>query len=202
MNVRPESKPLRVPDACLPKIQNVVGTVNLGCKLDLKEITWKGKATEYNPNRFAAVIMRLRNPKTTGLIFSSGKMVITGARSEEECQLASRKYAKIIEKMGFAVRYSDFKIQNVVASADVKFPIHLEKLEIDHISRKVDTSEIQFMPELFPGLVYRLKNPKMAFLIFVSGKIVITGAKSFREILESFEQMYRLVHRFRKLQHN
>jgi transcription initiation factor TFIID TATA-box-binding protein len=180
----------------------VVGTVNLGCKLDLKEITWKGKATEYNPNRFAAVIMRLRNPKTTGLIFSSGKMVITGARSEEECQLASRKYAKIIEKMGFAVRYSEFKIQNVVASADVKFPIHLEKLELDHINKKVETADIQFMPELFPGLVYRLKVPKMAFLIFVSGKIVVTGAKSYREIIESFEQIYRLVHRFRKVQHS
>lgn len=58
------------------------------------------------------------------------------------------------------------------------------------------------MPELFPGLVYRLKSPKMAFLVFVSGKIVITGAKSFKEILDCFEQMYRLVHRFRKPQHN
>jgi transcription initiation factor TFIID TATA-box-binding protein len=81
MSARPETKALKVPEQCQPRIQNVVGTVNLGCKLDLKEITWKGKATEYNPNRFAAVIMRLRNPKTTGLIFSSGKMVITGARS-------------------------------------------------------------------------------------------------------------------------
>lgn len=192
----------KVPEQALPKIQNVVGTVNLGCRLDLKEITWKGKATEYNPNRFAAVIMRLRNPKTTGLIFSSGKMVITGAKSEEECQLASRKYAKIIEKMGFNVKYSDFKVQNVVASADVKFPIHLEKLEMDHINKKIEASEIQFMPELFPGLVYRIKNPKMAYLIFVSGKIVITGAKSFREILESFEQIYKLVYKFRKVQHN
>ncbi len=104
--------------------------------------------------------------------------------------------------MGFPVRYSDFKVQNVVASADVKFPIHLERLEVDHINKKVDTSEIQFMPELFPGLVYRLKEPKMAFLIFVSGKIVITGAKSFKEILDSFEQMYRLVHKFRKPQHS
>jgi transcription initiation factor TFIID TATA-box-binding protein len=191
-----------MPEQCQPKIQNVVGTVNLGCKLDLKEITWKGKATEYNPNRFAAVIMRLRNPKTTGLIFSSGKMVITGARSEEECQLASRKYARIIEKMGFPVKYSEFKIQNVVASADVKFPIHLEKLETDHMTRKVENSEIQFMPELFPGLVYRLKHPKMAFLIFVSGKIVITGARSFKEINDCFEHIYRLVHRFRKVAHS
>lgn len=99
--------------------------MDLGCKLDLKEITWKGKATEYNPNRFAAVIMRLRNPKTTGLIFSSGKMVITGAKSEEDCRLASRKYARIIERMGFKLDYHDFKIQNVVASCDMKVPIHL-----------------------------------------------------------------------------
>ena len=67
-----------------------------------------------------------------------------------------------------------------MASADVKFPIHLEQMETDHISRNSDSSEIQFMPELFPGLVYRQKHPKMAFLIFVSGKIVITGARSFR----------------------
>ncbi len=90
----------------------------------------------------------------------------------------------------------------MVASADVKFPIHLEKLEVDHINKKVETADIQFMPELFPGLVYRLKVPKMAFLIFVSGKIVVTGAKSYREIIESFEQIYRLVHRFRKVQHS
>jgi len=76
-----ENKAGKAPEQSLPQVQNVVGTVNLGCKLDLKEITWKGKATEYNPNRFAAVIMRLRSPKTTGLIFSSGKMVITGAKS-------------------------------------------------------------------------------------------------------------------------
>ena len=88
--------------------------------------------------------------------------------------------------MGFPVRYSDFKIQNVVASADVKFPIHLEKMETDHMNRIGETSEIQFMPELFPGLVYRQKHPKMAFLIFVSGKIVITGARSFHEILQCF----------------
>lgn len=64
--------------------------------------------------------------------------------------------------------------------------------------KKSEHCEVQFMPELFPGLVYRLKNPKMAFLIFVSGKIVVTGAKSFKEINDCFEQIYRLVHRFRK----
>ena len=73
-------------------------------------------------------------------------MVITGARSEEECQLASRKYGKIIEKMGFPVKQSEFKIQNVVASADAKFPIHLEKMETEHNKKKGESSEIQFMP--------------------------------------------------------
>lgn len=73
---------------------------------------------------------------------------------------------------------------------------------MDHIHKKVEHAEVQFMPELFPGLVYRLKHPKMAFLIFVSGKIVITGAKSFKEILEAFEGIYRLVYRFKKGTHN
>lgn len=70
------------------------------------------------------------------------------------------------------------------------------------MTRKIESSEIQFMPELFPGLVYRQKHPKMAFLIFVSGKIVVTGAKSLKEINDSFENIYRLVHKFRKQVHN
>lgn len=70
-----------LPDYARPVIQNVVGTMNLGCQLELTDIYWKAKNAEYNPNRFAAVIMRLQRPKTTALIFRSGKMVITGAKS-------------------------------------------------------------------------------------------------------------------------
>ena len=73
--------------------------MNLGCQLELTDIYWKAKNAEYNPNRFAAVIMRLQKPKTTALIFRSGKMVITGAKSETDCSLAGRKYAKIIYKI-------------------------------------------------------------------------------------------------------
>ena len=76
--------------------------------------------------------MRIREPKTTALIFSSGKMVITGARSEDSCKLAARKYARIIQKLGFSAKFLDFKVQNMVASCDVKFPIRLEKLAIGH----------------------------------------------------------------------
>lgn len=87
----------------VPQLQNIVSTVNLGCKLDLKKIALHARNAEYNPKRFAAVIMRIREPRTTALIFSSGKMVCTGAKSEEQSRLAARKYARIVQKLGFDV---------------------------------------------------------------------------------------------------
>lgn len=85
--------------------RNIVSTVNLSCKLDLKKIALHARNAEYNPKRFAAVIMRIREPRTTALIFSSGKMVCTGAKSEEDSRLAARKYARIIQKLGFPVSF-------------------------------------------------------------------------------------------------
>lgn len=95
--------------------------------------------------RFAAVIMRIREPKTTALIFASGKMVVTGAKSEDDSRLASRKYARILQKIGFETRFTEFKIQNIVGSCDVRFPIRLEGLAYGH---GVYSS---YEPELFPG---------------------------------------------------
>jgi transcription initiation factor TFIID TATA-box-binding protein len=83
--------------------RNIVSTVNLGCNLELKKIALYARNAEYNPKRFAAVIMRIRSPRTTALIFSSGKMVCTGAKSEDDSRLAARKYARIIQKLGFPV---------------------------------------------------------------------------------------------------
>lgn len=83
----------------VPTLQNIVATVNLDCRLDLKTIALHARNAEYNPKRFAAVIMRIREPKTTALIFASGKMVVTGAKSEDDSKLASRKYARIIQKL-------------------------------------------------------------------------------------------------------
>lgn len=133
----------------LPQLQNIVSTVNLSCKLDLKVIALQARNAEYNPKRFAAVIMRIREPRTTALIFSSGKMVCTGAKSEDDSRLAARKYARIIQKLGFHAKFLDFKIQNMVGSCDVKFPIRLEGLVLTH--GKFSSYE----PELFPGLIYR-----------------------------------------------
>jgi transcription initiation factor TFIID TATA-box-binding protein len=84
----------------VPELQNIVSTANLSQKLDLRKIALNCRNAEYNPKRFAAVIIRIREPKTTALIFSSGKMVITGAKSEEQSETAAKKYSKMIKKVG------------------------------------------------------------------------------------------------------
>ncbi|KAF8764012.1 uncharacterized protein LOC129965437 [Argiope bruennichi] len=177
----------------IPKVHNVVSSVDLGCKLDLLKIALRLRNAEYNPRRFHAVIMRILDPKTAALIFRSGKIVITGARSEAAAHLAARKYARLIQKLGFDVKFIDFKIQNMVASCDVKFPIQIEDLYSKHCQF------CSYEPELFPGLIYRLVKPRVVVLIFVSGKIVLTGGKSREEVKEGFELIYPVLTAYRKL---
>ncbi|SGY62046.1 BQ5605_C007g04645 [Microbotryum silenes-dioicae] len=177
----------------VPTLQNIVSTVNLDCRLDLKTIALHARNAEYSPKRFAAVIMRIREPKTTALVFASGKVVVTGAKSEDDSRLAARKYARIIQKLGFEAKFQDFKIQNIVGSCDVKFPIRLEGLAFAHGHFS------SYEPELFPGLIYRMVKPKVVLLIFVSGKIVLTGAKFREEIYAAFANIYPVLSEFRKL---
>lgn len=167
-----------------PKLQNIVSTVNLNCKLNLKNIALHARNAEYNPRRFAAVVMRLRQPKTTALVFASGKMVCTGAKNEEASKQACRKFARIIQKLGNPVQFTQFKIQNVVGSCDVNFPIDLE-----HIANK-HGEFCSYEPEVFPGLVYKMMDPKLVLLIFVSGKVVLTGAKCKKDIDSAFDKIY------------
>lgn len=176
----------------VPQLQNIVSTVNLNCKLDLKKIALHARNAEYNPKRFAAVIMRIREPRTTALIFSSGKMVCTGAKSEDDSRLAARKYARIVQKLGFPAKFLEFKIQNMVGSCDVKFPIRLEGLVLTH------SQFSSYEPELFPGLIYRMVKPRIVLLIFVSGKVVLTGAKVRGQIYEAFENIYPILKSFKK----
>ena len=180
----------------LPKLQNIVSTSNLKCILDLREIALKAKNAEYNPRRFAAVIMRIKEPKTTALIFSSGKIVCTGARTEEESRQASRIYAKIILKLGFPVRFTEFTVQNIVASCDVKFPIRLEGLANTYLKF------CSYEPEMFPGLIFHMQDPKIVLLIFVSGKIVLTGAKKREDIYKAYQKIIPILTQFRKSEYN
>ena len=189
-----------------PKLQNIVSTANLGCQLKLRQIALQARNAEYNPKRFAAVIMRIKEPKTTALIFSSGKMVCTGAKSEEDSKKASRKYAKIIRSLGFPVEFKEFKVQNIVGSCDVKFQISLSKLNMklgklnmssDNGSNKNKKYICHYEPEIFPGLIYHMLQPEIVLLIFVSGKIVLTGAKEREEIYNAFKKIYPVLYKFR-----
>ena len=189
-----------------PKLQNIVSTANLGCELKLRQIALQARNAEYNPKRFAAVIMRIKEPKTTALIFSSGKMVCTGAKSEEDSKKASRKYAKIIRSLGFPVDFKEFKVQNIVGSCDVKFQISLSKLnmKLGRLNAGADSGNnknkkyiCHYEPEIFPGLIYHMLEPEIVLLIFVSGKIVLTGAKEREEIYEAFKKIYPVLYKFK-----
>ena len=104
--------------------------------------------------------MRIRDPKTTALIFASGKMVVTGAKSEDDSRLASRKYARIIQKLGFDAKFSEFKIQNIVGSCDVKFPIRLEGLAYSHGNFSSYEPEVNILNILYilPMLTLTLRS--------------------------------------------
>ncbi|KAK3222137.1 hypothetical protein Dsin_009162 [Dipteronia sinensis] len=113
--------------------------------------------------------------------------VCTGAKSEEQSKVAARKFARIVMKVGFPVKFQDFKIQNIVGCCDVKFPVRLEGISHSHFAFS------NYEPEVFPGLVYRMKQPKVVLLIFASGKIVITGAKARDETYAAFENIYAVL---------
>jgi len=171
----------------LPKfeLQNVVATFNLGVDhLDLRAIALEKAFIEYNPQKFAAATLRIRAPRTTALAFASGNMVCTGAKTELESRLASRKYVRLLQKHGIPVSFRNFKIQNIVASAEVPHPLKLLELSRSY------GPYVSYEPDLFPGLVFRTTAPKLVFLLFRSGKVVITGAKSRSEIESTFKTLF------------
>jgi transcription initiation factor TFIID TATA-box-binding protein len=180
-------------------IENIVSTANLCVEINLREIALQSKNAEYNPKRFSAVIMKIREPKTTGLIFSSGRIVCLGAKDEEMSKRACRKFAKIIKSMGYPVVFKEFAIQNIVGSADIKAQISLTRLYI-HLMKKTlykGKSCVAYEPEQFPGLIYRMIDPNIVILIFASGKIVLTGGKKKDDIFEGFKKIYPLLIKFK-----
>ena len=184
----------------LPRIENIVSTANLCCPLNLRQIALQAKNAEYNPKRFSAVIMKLKEPKTTALIFSSGRIVTLGAKTEEDSRKSCRKFAKIIKSLNYDVAFKEFKIQNIVGAVDIKFQISLMKLYI-YLVKKCSTKGVVYEPELFPGLIYRMIEPNIVLLIFVSGKLVLTGGKSREDIYQGFKNIYPILVKF-KMENN
>lgn len=169
-------------------LQNVVATFFLGIeRIDLRRLAQVYPFVEYNPSKFAAATLRVVEPRTTALIFASGKMVCTGAKTEREARLASRKYVRILQRFNVPVAFCDFEIQNIVASAYLGRTMRLQELS------RAYGAYVSYEPDLFPGLVFRTTNPKLVFLIFRSGKVVITGAKKRAHIDVTFGRLYTSV---------
>ncbi|MHA1985813.1 MAG: TATA-box-binding protein [Promethearchaeota archaeon] len=154
------------------KIENVVATVvvEITEKIDLNQIARRHADVEYNPERFPGLVMRIEKPRATILIFSTGKMVVTGLRKATEAERVVDKVVKNIRKAGIKVSNPEITIQNIVASGDLHTNIDLNMAAIV-------MEYAMYEPEVFPGLIYRMQEPKTVFLIFSTGRIVCTGAK-------------------------
>jgi len=166
-------------------IQNCVATFNLQCSLALKKISLKENFFEFNPSKFAAATVRLKHPRTTALVFQSGNVVCTGAKRELDSLLACRQFVRLLQRHDMRVSFSGFKIQNIVASTSTHgFPLKLQELAEDW------GEYTSYEPELFPGLVLRITEPRLVLLLFRSGKIVITGAKHKEQIRLTYKKVY------------
>jgi len=142
---------------------------------------------EYRPEQFPGLVFRIKRPKTATLIFNSGKMVCTGAKSENEARRAVMKVVRDLKKGGIIIiNKPELKIQNIVASASLGGRIDLELA----VSTLVKT---MYEPEQFPGLIYRMDEPKVVILIFASGNLVCTGAKKEQDVYDAVNKLHESV---------
>jgi transcription initiation factor TFIID TATA-box-binding protein len=169
------------------KIENVVASATLNQKVDLNAVVKSYPGVEYRPEQFPGLVYRLKRPKTATLIFHSGKMVCTGAKSEKESRRAVMKVVKELKKGGIIIiSKPELKIQNIVASASLGGMIDLEKAAYT-------LAKTMYEPEQFPGLIYRMDEPKVVILLFASGKLVCTGAKKEQDVFDAVQKLHKIL---------
>ncbi len=165
------------------RIENVVASASLNVQVPLDKVVSSLEGIEYEPEQFPGLVLRLKNPKAATLIFSSGKIVCTGAKSPKDTNDAIAKVVSMIRKAGIKVpREYKIQVENIVASAKLN-----RELNLDTIAFELENAEYE--PEQFPGLVYRMDDPKVAFLLFGSGKIVCTGGRSIADVNRAVEKL-------------
>jgi len=148
---------------------------------------------EYEPEQFPGLVYRMKNPKSAALIFGSGKIVCTGARSIEDVKTVFKKVVQIVQSSGTKVpKNYKMQVENIVASARLEANLNLDKIAFN-----LENSEYE--PEQFPGLVYRMTEPKVAFLLFGSGKIVCTGARSIGDVRTAVEKVSKQLKKIKAL---
>jgi transcription initiation factor TFIID TATA-box-binding protein len=168
-------------------IENVVASATLNQKVDLNAVVKSYPGVEYRPEQFPGLVFRLKRPKTATLIFNSGKMVCTGAKSEKEARRAVMKVIKELKRGGIIIiSKPELKIQNIVASASLGGMIDLEKAAYT-------LGKTMYEPEQFPGLIYRMDEPKVVILLFASGKLVCTGAKKEQDVFDAVKKLHKLL---------
>lgn len=162
-------------------IENVVASTKLAEAFDLYKIEVELEDATYNKKKFPGLVYRVKAPKAAFLIFTTGKVVCTGAKNVEDVRTVITNLAKTLKSIGFEKinLEPEIHVQNIVASADLK-----TRLNLNAVALGLGPENIEYEPEQFPGLVYRIKQPTVVVLIFSTGKLVITGGKSPEECEE------------------
>ena len=163
----------------------MVASANFGIELDLNSLSLNLSGAEYDPESFPGLIYRLKVPKTATLLFRSGKAVCTGAKTLEQVKSAIDIVAENVRKTGVKIPGpTPFEVQNIVASADIGHSVNLTSVVIS-----LGLDRVEYEPEVFPGMVYRLDDPKVVILLFGSGKLVCTGARRPEDVEKAVEKI-------------
>jgi len=167
------------------KVQNIVASTTFAEKLDLDMIAQSLEDAEYEPEQFPGLVYRLKNPKTATLLFRSGKANCTGAKSIKEVETAIEVIARTLKKLGAEVyKNPEIVIQNIVATSDLGGEFNLNE-----VAMALGLENVEYEPEQFPGLVYRIREPKVAMLLFGSSKTVCAGARNTEDVSKAVEKL-------------
>ncbi|RDD54115.1 MAG: TATA-box-binding protein [Candidatus Korarchaeota archaeon NZ13-K] len=170
-------------------IQNVVSSADIRQRLDLHEISKRIKKSRYDPDKFPGLVLKLDEPKAALLLFSSGKFVCTGTKSVEESAHAINAAIEVLQKHGIEVRGRPLiKAENIVASAKLHVKVDIERLALE-------LENTLYEPEQFPGLIFRMRDPDVVFLIFASGSLVCTGAKKESDVRRAVYKLREILAR-------
>ncbi|XP_040581721.1 TATA box-binding protein-like 1 [Lepeophtheirus salmonis] len=170
-------------------INNVVCSFSVRCHLNLRDIALRGVNVEYRKEN-GMVTMKLRRPYTTASMWSSGKITCTGANSEEQARIAARRYARLLQKLGFRIRFKNFRVVNVLGTCTLPFGIKIANFSQAH-------RQASYEPELHPGVTYKMYHPKATLKIFSTGSITVT-APSVRNVQAAIEHIFPLVDEHKK----
>jgi transcription initiation factor TFIID TATA-box-binding protein len=167
------------------KIQNIVATTSLGKEVPLTKLAKTVPNTEYNPEQFPGLVLRVKEPKSAVLVFSSGNLVCTGTKSIAQVKQVIEQVIKILKKINITITDKPkITVQNIVASGSIDMMLNL-----NYLSLELENTEYE--PEQFPGLVYKLEDPPATFLLFSNGKLVCTGTKNNKQLKESMRQLVK-----------